>query len=514
MNVAACCLAVAGALLSIFQPMSMPLFSFLRGSFFDLLLTVTNPTARAFFQRGGNLDYAWMVLGIAFCLAALGIWGGHKALKHEGGKGAIILNAVIYLGIFALPNMAARSRGMPFWVFTEIGLWGGLYAAAAICAMADKGVDAETSQTPTPVSPSVPVSTPSPASVSPLHPTSKDSFTPKKEAAEEEPTIAELAIKDPVLETEAAAEPTVKEETAASDLEATADFDRTGDWDRAAAIENTLDIDIKENEPEPVAESLRPVQGEMPKRGNDNVKAGLVAIVLFGLPALCYGGYKWLEKHDQQIREETRREVLASIEAERKANMPMQLEIVPPTKNMPTVTEEVETKVYEEEEQTVQAVEPEVESETEKDETQVLMSIRGTKINLRRAPDINARSDVLLDEGTPVEVIHRDTKADEVWFFVRLDSGREGWVLGDYTRERLRATGEHGGDFMAIKGTDVNLRSGPSKKTSSVAKLNDGNLIEVMYYKIQKDGKWYFIHTLNGKSGWVFGNYLRNRRSF
>ncbi|MBR1671979.1 MAG: SH3 domain-containing protein [Fretibacterium sp.] len=67
---------------------------------------------------------------------------------------------------------------------------------------------------------------------------------------------------------------------------------------------------------------------------------------------------------------------------------------------------------------------------------------------------------------------------------------------------------------MAIKGTDVNLRGGPNKKTASVAKLNDGNLVEVMYYKIQKDGRWYFVHTLNGQSGWVFGNYLRNRRSF
>ena len=504
MNVAACCLAIAGALLSIFQPMSMPVLPFLKGSFFDLLLTLTNSTTRYFFRKG-ELNFAWVLLAIVLSLTILGIWGGRRALKREGGKVPIIFNAVIYLAIFLLPNMFARSRGMPFWVFTEFGLWGGLYAAAAVCAILDKP-DSETQQEPSKDSDKQSESEPLSVSAQPLQEVQK--------SVTEEPVVKN----EPLSVLDSDEESTVEIKTTVPETEI--------DINAELSTDSEITVDLEE-ELEAMAEPVQTEQKELSEnietetaqtqathadshRPSKNINAGLAAAVVIALPALCYGGYKWLEKHDRQIREETRREVLASIQHEKMNNTPDKQE-VSVTKNVSPIITKNSAKDSEKENKSIlsEAEPPKVTSETP-----MSMSIRGTKVNLRRSPDINSKSDLLLDEGTPIKVLRKEAQGDGIWLFIRLDSGKEGWIFGDYAQEKLNEVGEHGGDFMAIKGMDVNLRKGPNKKTTSVAKLNDGNLVEIMYYKFQNDGRWYFVHTLNGQSGWIFGNYLRDRKNF
>ena len=346
-----------------------------------------------------------------------------------------------------------------------------------------------------------------------------------------------LSVPEPLLhevQQSIVEEPVVKNESLSvldSDEESTVEIKTTEPEtkiDINAKLPNDSEITLDlEEELEAVAEPLQTEQKELSEnietetaqtqethatshKPSKNINAGLAATIIIALPALCYGGYKWLEKHDRQIREETRREVLASIQHEKMNNTPNKQE-VSVTKNVPQVINKNSAKDFEEENKSILS-EPEPPKVTSG--TPVSMSIRGTKVNLRRSPDINSQSYLLLDEGTSIKVLRKEAKGDDVWLFIRLSSGKEGWIFGDYAQEKLNEVGEHGGDFMAIKGMDVNLRKGPNKKTTSVAKLNDGNLVEVMYYKFQNDGRWYFVHTLNGQSGWIFGNYLRDRQNF
>ena len=297
MNVAACCLAITGALLSIFQPMSMPILPFLKGSFFDLLIislkTMTNPTMRYLFNAGnGNWSFAWTLLAIVFGLAALGIWGGRRALKREGGKVPIIFNAVIYLAIFLLPNMFARSRGIPFWVFTEFGLWGGLYAAAAVCAILDKP-DSETQQEPSKDSDKQSESEPLSVPAQRLHEV--------QQSIVEEPVVKNESLSILDSDEESTVEIKMAEPEAEIDINA----------ELSADSEMTVDL---EEELEAVAEPVQTEQKELSEnietetaqtqethatshRPSKNINAGLAAAVVIALPALCYGGYKWLENH-------------------------------------------------------------------------------------------------------------------------------------------------------------------------------------------------------------------------
>ena len=141
---------------------------------------------------------------------------------------------------------------------------------------------------------------------------------------------------------------------------------------------------------------------------------------------------------------------------------------------------------------------------------QQFMSIKGTRVNLREKPDIESETLLRLDEGTPVEVLEISERGGEFWLYVRIDSSQEGWIRSDLVRARLGDKGSHGGKYMAIKGSYVNVRSKPNKKSESVAKLFDGHIVEV----IKRGKSWTQVYTLNGESGYVSNDYIRPRKKF
>ena len=140
----------------------------------------------------------------------------------------------------------------------------------------------------------------------------------------------------------------------------------------------------------------------------------------------------------------------------------------------------------------------------------VMMSIKGTKINFRSAPDTDAESMLKLDEGTPVKVLKSSEQDDGKWLYVRLESLKEGWIHGNFVQDSISSQGAHGGRLMAIKGMYVNVRQNPDKKSASLAKLHDGNLIEV----IKSGGDWSQVYMIDDKQGWVDSRYIRRRQSF
>ena len=133
-------------------------------------------------------------------------------------------------------------------------------------------------------------------------------------------------------------------------------------------------------------------------------------------------------------------------------------------------------------------------------------STLGTRVNLRSSPSMLSNILTRLDEGVPVDIIQSRNQNDGVWHLVKV-KGRQGWIHGDYLQNRIGSKGSHGGDFMSIKGTSVNLRSSPDTKSARVTILNTGNLVEV----VGRRNSWVQVYTQKGEKGWVFSRYVVKR---
>ena len=133
-------------------------------------------------------------------------------------------------------------------------------------------------------------------------------------------------------------------------------------------------------------------------------------------------------------------------------------------------------------------------------------STLGTRVNLRRSPSTLSNILTRLDEGVPVDIIQSVNQNGDTWHLVKV-KGRQGWIHGDYVQNRIGRKGSHGGDFMSIKGMSVNLRSSPNTRSSRVAVLNTGNLVEV----VGRRNSWVQVYTQNGEKGWVFASYVVKR---
>ena len=150
--------------------------------------------------------------------------------------------------------------------------------------------------------------------------------------------------------------------------------------------------------------------------------------------------------------------------------------------------------------------------EVEKDvpEAVLKLSTFGTKVNVRRRPDINSDSLAMLDEGVPVEANDHTQRSDGVWYKVRIPGGQEGWIRGELLKPRIGDKGEHGGVLMRVTGDELNLRDGPGKRHTSIGKLYIGHLVEV----VGRSGAWRKVYTQTGELGWVHGGYIGERKRY
>ena len=139
-------------------------------------------------------------------------------------------------------------------------------------------------------------------------------------------------------------------------------------------------------------------------------------------------------------------------------------------------------------------------------------SIRGTYVNLRELPNTNSESLEKLDEGTPVEIIKEINTNGEKWYQVKLQSNKTGYVHSDYIQNFIGTKGIHGGEYKAVNGDEVNLRSGPGRSYSKVTKLYDGKIVELLEERTQNKETWCRVFTLDGQQGWILKRYIRDRK--
>lgn len=128
---------------------------------------------------------------------------------------------------------------------------------------------------------------------------------------------------------------------------------------------------------------------------------------------------------------------------------------------------------------------------------------------LRKEPSTEAKIITLMEKGTKVEVISKK----EDWYNIRFKT-YTGWVAeslldieAEKVEEKVSVEKNQGTDatILAVVGSAVNLREGPTTQTSIVGKVVEGD--NLVSYGKTNDGLWYKVKFANTE-GYIYSEYV------
>jgi len=141
--------------------------------------------------------------------------------------------------------------------------------------------------------------------------------------------------------------------------------------------------------------------------------------------------------------------------------------------------------------------------------TSVLAStgeINGNAVRLRKEPSTDSKIITLLEKGKEVEVI---TKEND---FYNIKVGEHtGWVaeslilVEDESNITVKDTQSTETSILAVTGSSVNLRQGPTTMASIVGKVVEGD--NLVSYGKTDDGLWYKVKFANTE-GYIYAEYV------
>ncbi|BCL60796.1 hypothetical protein DGMP_14890 [Desulfomarina profundi] len=116
------------------------------------------------------------------------------------------------------------------------------------------------------------------------------------------------------------------------------------------------------------------------------------------------------------------------------------------------------------------------------------VSVKKDNVNVRTGPSKDNPVSMELFEGYPLKVI----KKQGDWYKVIDFENDSGWI-----HKNLVTTGD---TVIVNAKKSVNMRSGPSTKSSVVADVERG----VVLTKISRKGKWVEVRHASGTVGWIY----------
>lgn len=117
---------------------------------------------------------------------------------------------------------------------------------------------------------------------------------------------------------------------------------------------------------------------------------------------------------------------------------------------------------------------------------QSMVSISGSKVNMRASPSLRAEVLWELKRGYPLRVVKRTGR----WLQVRDFENDSGWVARSLTGRS---------PHHVVKSSTANVRKGPGTRNSIIGKAEYGETLRTL----GKRGKWVRIQRENGQKGWI-----------
>ncbi len=137
-------------------------------------------------------------------------------------------------------------------------------------------------------------------------------------------------------------------------------------------------------------------------------------------------------------------------------------------------------------------------------------TVNGNAVRLRKGPSTDSKIITLLEKGKEVEVI----SSQDGWCNIKTGSFT-GWVSGSLLITNgvveaaqtvtTQSVAEAGVTMVAVTGSNVNLREGPSTEATIVGKVAAGD--NLIAYGKTEDGLWYKVKFANTE-GYIYAEYV------
>ncbi len=117
---------------------------------------------------------------------------------------------------------------------------------------------------------------------------------------------------------------------------------------------------------------------------------------------------------------------------------------------------------------------------------QSMVSISGSKVNMRASPNLGSEVLWELKRGYPLKVLKRSGR----WLQVSDFENDRGWVARSLTGKS---------SHFVVKSSTANVRKGPGTRNAIVGKAKYGETLRTL----SKRGKWVRVQRENGQKGWI-----------
>lgn len=155
----------------------------------------------------------------------------------------------------------------------------------------------------------------------------------------------------------------------------------------------------------------------------------------------------------------------------------------------------------------------------------LVATVKGDRVAVRRGPGQQFYRMVLLDNGVPVRI----TARKDAWYQITAAGVPNGWIRSDFVTVRGSAAPRKSADLrsasprqaprptprpaaapavkprdMFISGERVSLRNGPSRTAQRLALMQLGQRVKVMVRR----GDWCRVILPDGSTGWILSQYV------
>jgi uncharacterized protein YgiM (DUF1202 family) len=141
-------------------------------------------------------------------------------------------------------------------------------------------------------------------------------------------------------------------------------------------------------------------------------------------------------------------------------------------------------------------------------ESAVVYTTEGDRLNLRSGPGLDFEIMSKLDRDTVVTLLEGPKKADGyAWWRVRTPDGQEGWAVERVDEEQTLQLALVIGQEAVVTSTEgdmLRVREGAGRDFGIVVQLEPGTVVTVLEGpQVVDDLSWWRIRTADGQEGWA-----------
>ncbi|MDO4487020.1 MAG: SH3 domain-containing protein [Bacillota bacterium] len=141
-------------------------------------------------------------------------------------------------------------------------------------------------------------------------------------------------------------------------------------------------------------------------------------------------------------------------------------------------------------------------------------TVKNGPLNVRKGPGTNYGKLGTIAKGKSFTVTGKAKDKNGKWWYRFSFNGKTGYVHSSYVTAKTTTSGNISvTEISNLKGTvtngPLNVRKGPGTSYGTLGTVAKGKVITITGKAKDKDGKWWYRFTFNGKDGYVYSSYIK-----